>query len=216
MSREGNAEQKSESLERILQAATRLFAERGYHGTSTRDLAKAVGLNISTIHYHVGSKRELYRRVFHQLFLKEYEIVARFAGDVAEEVVHDRAALRLRLNQLIDALIDMTLEHPEVPRLWVRRWLEREFRFDDIEAQYSLPLYEMVQGLLERARQAGTIRGPEPDLRLLMISVTWMLYGYFAGGPIPWNAARADPFDPEQIVAFRNFMHDYVARMLDL
>lgn len=206
----------SDSLERILREATRLFAERGYHGVSTRALAKAVGLNISTINYHAGSKEELYRQVFERLFHREFEVVSSFVGYVDDAVVQDAAALRDLLERLMDALIDMTLDNPEVPRLWVRRWLEREFRFDDIETQFSLPLYEMVRDLLERAREAGTIRSPEPDIRLLLISVTWILYGYFAGGPTTWNLARSDPFGADQIAAFRLFLHDYVCRMLDL
>jgi AcrR family transcriptional regulator len=206
----------SDSLERILREATLLFAEHGYHGVSTRALAKAVGLNISTINYHAGSKEEIYRQVFQRLFLREFEAVSRFAGYVDDAVVDDPDALRHLLRDLIDALIDMSLDSPEVPRLWVRRWLERDFQFDGIEVDYSLPLYEMVRDLLERARRAGTIRADGPNTRLLLISVTWMLYGYFTGGPIAWNLAEADPFDPEQIAAFRVFMHDYVFRMLDL
>ena len=209
-------DQTSDSLDRILKEATLLFAEHGYHGVSTRAIAQAVDLNVSTINYHAGSKRELYQKVFHRLFLHEFEVVSRFAGYVDAEVVHDPAALRDLLQCLIDALVDMTLERPEVPRLWVRRWLEREFHFEDIEVEYSLPIYEMVRDLLERARQAGTIRGPGPDLRLLLISFTWMLYGYFTGGPIAWNIAEADPFDPDQIAAFRTFLHEYVCHMLDL
>lgn len=205
-----------DSLERILREATRLFAERGYHGVSTRAIAQAVGLNISTIHYHAGSKEELYHKVFQRLFLHELEVVSRFVGYVDDAVVQDAAALRDLLERLIDALIDMTLDSPEVPRLWVWRWLEREFRFDDIEVDYSLPLYEMVSELLRRARQAGTIPEGGPDIRLLLISFTWMLYGYFTGGPIPWNAAEVDPYQPEQIAAFRGFLHDYVSRMLGL
>ncbi|MFZ5916077.1 MAG: TetR/AcrR family transcriptional regulator [Chloroflexota bacterium] len=206
----------SDSLERILEAATVLFAEHGYHGVSTRALAEAVGLNISTINYHTGSKQELYRKVFHRLFLQEFELVSRFTGFVDDAVVHDPVALRNLLERLVDSLIDMTLAHPEVPRLWVRRWLEREFRFDEIEVDYSLPLYEMVRNLLERARAAGAIRADGPDARLFLISFTWMLYGYFTGGPIPWNVAHADPFEPEQIVAFKAFLHDHIRRMLEL
>jgi hypothetical protein len=70
--------------------------------------------------------------------------------------------------------------------------------------------------VLERARSAGTIRAPDPDIRLLLIGFTWMLYGYFTGGPTTWNQARYDPGAPEQITAFKGFLHDYVCRMLDL
>jgi AcrR family transcriptional regulator len=208
--------ESSDSLERILRAATLLFAEHGYHGVSTRAIAEAVGLNVATVNYHAGGKRELYRKVFHRLFLQEFELVAIFAGYVDDDVIQNPAALRDLLERLIDSLIDMTLEYPEVPRLWVRRWLEREFRFEEIEVEFSLPLYEMVRNVLERARRAGTIRAPGPDIRLLLISFTWMLYGYFTGGPTTWNQARYDPDAPGQIAAFKEFLHDYVCRMLDL
>ena len=51
------------SRERILSAATELFAERGYEATSTRTIAERVGLNIATVAYHVGGKPDLYREV---------------------------------------------------------------------------------------------------------------------------------------------------------
>lgn len=209
-------EEQVNTLERILRVATTLFSEYGFHGTSTRAIASAAGINVSTLAYHVGSKEELYRKVFHRLFLREFEVVSRFAGHVDDAVVRDPKAFRNLLEGLVDALIEMTLESPEVPRLWVRRWLEREFRFDEIEAEFSLPLYQMVYDLLERAREAGTIRAPLPDIRLFLISFTWLLYGYFTGGPLPWNVGQADPFAPEQIAAFRAFLHDYLDRMLGL
>jgi hypothetical protein len=46
---------------RILRAATLLFAEHGYHGVSTREIANAVGLNIATVSRHTGSKAEGFR-----------------------------------------------------------------------------------------------------------------------------------------------------------
>jgi len=207
---------EADSLERILQAATLLFAEHGYHGVSTRAIASAVGLNVSTVNYHAGCKKELYRKVFHRLFTRELDLVSALSGTVDDAVVRDREALRGLLRSLVDGLVDLTVTSPEVPRLWVRRWLEREFRFDEIEAEFSLPLYALVSDVLERARQAGTIRAAGPDTRLFLISFTWMLYGYFTGGPLPHDIARADPCDPEQNQGFKAFLHEYVERFLGL
>src|SRR4051812_37545337 len=49
--------------ERLLTVATKLFAENGLDGTSTRDIAKAADLNISLISYYFGGKEGLYKTV---------------------------------------------------------------------------------------------------------------------------------------------------------
>ena len=53
-----------ETKERILDAAERLFAERGFAGTSLRSVTKAAGVNLAAIHYHFGAKEALLREVF--------------------------------------------------------------------------------------------------------------------------------------------------------
>ena len=45
--------------EDVVRAAGRLFAERGYHGTSMRDLGKELGLLGSSLYSHVSSKQDL-------------------------------------------------------------------------------------------------------------------------------------------------------------
>lgn len=52
-----NTEQK------IVEVATELFAQKGFEGTSTRDICKAAGVNISSISYYFGGKKELYQTI---------------------------------------------------------------------------------------------------------------------------------------------------------
>jgi len=49
--------------ERLLQAATRLFADNGYRGASVRDICNLAGANPGAVSYHFGGKRHLYRSV---------------------------------------------------------------------------------------------------------------------------------------------------------
>ena len=51
------------SRERILEAATLLFAKNGYEGTSTRAIGAAAGANIAMIAYHFSDKEGLYTEV---------------------------------------------------------------------------------------------------------------------------------------------------------
>lgn len=50
--------------ERILAVAQELFAENGYAGTGTRAIAQAAGVNLALIHYHYGSKRDLFKAAY--------------------------------------------------------------------------------------------------------------------------------------------------------
>src|SRR5579872_5464527 len=50
--------------ERILKVAELQFADRGYKGTSTRDIAAAAKVNQALINYYFGSKSRLYHAIF--------------------------------------------------------------------------------------------------------------------------------------------------------
>lgn len=59
-----NTEQK------IIEVAKNLFAEKGFHGTSIRDICKTAGVNISLISYYFGGKDELYKVVVNSITKK--------------------------------------------------------------------------------------------------------------------------------------------------
>ncbi|MCZ4499717.1 MAG: TetR family transcriptional regulator [Marmoricola sp.] len=46
-------------LPRVLSAALEVFAEKGYHGASIRDIASAAGLSVPGVYHHYGSKQEI-------------------------------------------------------------------------------------------------------------------------------------------------------------
>ncbi len=50
--------------EEILRASESLFAEKGFHGTTMREVAEAAGVGLSLIVYHFKSKDGLYRAIF--------------------------------------------------------------------------------------------------------------------------------------------------------
>lgn len=50
--------------ENILFAAEKLFAEKGFDGTSTREISTEAQVNISMISYYFGSKEKLFEKIF--------------------------------------------------------------------------------------------------------------------------------------------------------
>ena len=51
------------SKERILRVASKLFAQKGFAGTSVREIAKAAGVNVAMISYFWGGKKELFQGI---------------------------------------------------------------------------------------------------------------------------------------------------------
>lgn len=54
----------NDARSRLVNAALRLFAEKGYEAASTREICEAAGVNISSIRYYFGDKAGLYRAAF--------------------------------------------------------------------------------------------------------------------------------------------------------
>jgi AcrR family transcriptional regulator len=61
LARAGKVRDSSDTKERLLDAAERLLAERGFEGTSLRAVTQAAGTSVSAANYHFGSKEELLR-----------------------------------------------------------------------------------------------------------------------------------------------------------
>ena len=96
---------------RILSAARRLFGEYGFQGTTTRMIAKAVGIDISTLYYHWGEKADLYEAVIIDL---NEGIEAQFK--IIEGLARGRS-LADRLDIAIDVMCDYLHDTPDVSNL---------------------------------------------------------------------------------------------------
>jgi AcrR family transcriptional regulator len=96
---------------RVIAAATALFAERGFHGTTMRDIAERAGVNVAAGNYHYGSKKALYLEVLRAQFAQirsvlEERRVIRPEGELRRlprrELVR---LLRARIRTMLDILI---------------------------------------------------------------------------------------------------------------
>lgn len=206
---------RSESHERIVRAATLLFAEHGYHGVSARQIADAVGLNVATVHYHTGGKRELYLSVVRRLYEQEMALVTSVLDAQPADAWTHPPQLWAGLTSLVDALVDFLDQRPERARLYMRRWLEGADEMTPVEAELSLALHRPLLEILRRAQAAGAIR-PDVDLALFLRSFTWMLFSYFVTGPIDWQTWQGAPHELASLDAFRMYLRDYLARMLGI
>ena len=71
--------------ERLLNAAGEIFAEKGFHATSVREICEKAGANLASVNYHFGSKENLYEAVVHRTFDSAME---KYPPNLAEENHH--------------------------------------------------------------------------------------------------------------------------------
>jgi AcrR family transcriptional regulator len=152
--------------EDVVTAAGRLFAERGYHGTSMRDVGRELGLFGSSLYSHVESKQDLLVEVIEKgalLFQASAERAAEAAGTAVD-----------RLHAFIAGHVDVLLDHVDEARTYLNeaRVLDDEHRSAVVAARDR---YEKVLvRILDGGREDGSFE-PAFDPRLAAIFILSIL-----------------------------------------
>src|SRR5690554_7975585 len=82
---------QSDTVDRILDAAEELFAERGFSETSLRMITSKAKVNLAAVNYHFGSKNALIHAVFAR-FLTPFSATLETAFDELEAKCHGKPA----------------------------------------------------------------------------------------------------------------------------
>lgn len=205
----------SESSERIIRAAAILFARHGFHGVTTREIAAAAGLNIATVHYHVGSKQDLYNKVHELYHAEEQQLITEIFEFATEHPLTRAAELPAFLHGIVSRLLDFWNQDPVRIRFRLRHWLDTEVGSATLETETDLSLYKRIDEALRGAQQAGIVR-LDVDSGLFLRGFYMLVYGYFLSGAFNWQTLRGDPHDPAHLEAFKGLLLAYLCKMMNL
>lgn len=157
---------KTAKQERILEAATRLFAEKGYEAVTTAEIAEAAEVGVGTLFRYAGSKAELLVAVMNSRFAEGIE-----AG--LSEAAEGRAMAE-SIIAILRPFVEESMTHPENMLAY-----EREALFGSVEhreeATSSVSRVEQAilqVMLLHRARP----RDPSADLEDIAHTIYAVLY----------------------------------------
>jgi AcrR family transcriptional regulator len=159
----------------LTREAARLFAERGYHGTSIGDLADAMGVQKASLYAHIRSKQEL----LHATML---DGAAAFHG--ALDAIDERLPATDKIRLALRAHLRVVAEQLEVATVFVREWryLEGEAREEILAERRRYE--ERWRALFREGREHGELRTDLDDASAALLALsaanwayTWLVPG---------------------------------------
>jgi TetR/AcrR family transcriptional regulator, cholesterol catabolism regulator len=157
----------SERRDELTRAAARLFAERGYHGTSLADIADALGIQKASLYHHISSKEDL---------LWEIASAGAAAFQAALDAVPEDEPATERIRLALSAHLRVVAEQLDAATVFTREWRslagERRERFLAERRRYE----ERVRALFRDGVEHGDLRtdlDPATAALLFLSAANW-------------------------------------------
>lgn len=174
---------RSDARQRILDAATALFAERGYDGTSVQAIAEAVGIRAPSLLYHFPSKELLRDAVLEALLARWKDTIPRLL--LAATTGRDR------FEGVIGEVVAFFGEEPRRARLLMRECLDRPEEVQTLIAEHLSPWMSLLTEFIELGKTEGRIH-PNLDPEAYVSEVVVLIIGHFSLGGIASAALSSD------------------------
>lgn len=154
----------------LLALAFQTFAERGYEGTTLRELAKQLGVSHNLINVRFGTKEDLWRRAVDWRLGRASSLVA-----VAFDVDSDAES---RLRTLIHLFCRWAIDHGDIVALTRSEGYRPTWRLDYIVERFILPFKHRLDALIA---DVAAVRPVSPISTPALMSMLVQGVGYFFG-----------------------------------
>ena len=170
-----------ERLDQLLSAAARVFADKGYHATTMRDLSRASGLSLAGIYHYVAGKEELLYLIQHRCFEQVFEGAQAVVDSQPEAVARVRAFIRHHIAFFAAHMPEMKVLSHEADSLTG----ERDAEIRQLKRRYASLLADCIEAL----------EGPDPRVAAygLFGMMNWIYTWYRPDGHVS-PEALADVF----------------------
>lgn len=193
---------------RIVDAARKLFIERGFVGTSMSDIASRAGINRPTLHYYFRTKERMFDAVFGG-------IVGTLVPRVKDIVLQPDRPIGERVASVVDAYYDVFGANPGLPMFIVRE-MHRDFD-GVVRTIMELRLGQYIESVrqgLQGEMDSGRLR--QVPMRYLFLTFYSMLTMPFVAG----NLCRTVLLDEGETFAdllagWKPYIVDAMERLLD-
>ena len=153
-------EERGDTAKRLVAAARRLFAQRGYDGASVRAITRAAGANLGSVTYHFRSKRALYEAVVEDCLRPLRE-------RVLEVAVRPGSPLD-RIESLLRVFFDHLKAAPDAPQFLLQEVAAGETPSPPVRNTIEQVLGTLA-ALIAEGQRDGSLRQADPHLTAVSI-----------------------------------------------
>jgi TetR/AcrR family fatty acid metabolism transcriptional regulator len=167
---------RARTRERILAAATEVFARRGFHGARVADIAEAAGIAYGLVYHHFRNKEEILAAIYSE----RWAMYVRYL----DELGATPSPFAERLDKLVHFWVETFRNDPQLITVMINE-ISRSYEFlESHDLATVLVAFDAIEKLLIDARSAREVRG-DLDPRLVTYAIVgiaeMVLTGYVIG-----------------------------------
>ncbi|MDH3212277.1 MAG: TetR/AcrR family transcriptional regulator [Myxococcales bacterium] len=186
---------------RILDAAEELFSERGYAGTTLRDVAERVGLRIPSLYNHFDSKDSLYAAVLERGIGPVRTVLSEYMEE-GRDAYRDSARVVERIMALLE-------QRPNLPRLVLHETLSGGQRLTPMLREWIEPIFARAHEMVEAGPAAH--RWEKEQIPLLVLAMYHVVVGHFTIAPFYRELSGEDLIQKQALARQTRFLRKLVA-----
>jgi AcrR family transcriptional regulator len=164
----------SERADKILLAATQLFARQGYSGTSTREIARLADVSENTLFRHFEHKEDLFWAT-----LRSHSAWLTFCKDSLEGITAFDAP-EVVLPKILGLLTDTADFRPELLRLIAVAFLELQWKAEAFCQEQLEPIFSIIRKYLAINIKSGRMHNFDPTMVTAALMTTVLMHSGMA------------------------------------
>lgn len=176
-------EKPSTARQKILDAASSVFADEGFAGARVDEIARRAGVNKAMLYYHVGNKQALYTAVLARNFDHMEKAL--------DEALASDASIHEQLEALIAGIARTLRDLPDHPRIVLREFASAGTNLQPEVLERMVKVLGKVRGLLHDGVENGQLRATDPVMtHLALVGASLILSSV---SPLRQRVSEIDP-----------------------
>ena len=181
----------------IVEAAERLFLEKGFVATSTTQIARAAGCNQALVHYYFRTKDNLFNTIFENKFRQFFQGIFEIKDIINLSFLE-------KIKYIIELHFDLLMKNQGIPALILNELSRQPEQMAILRKKlYTMPakIFESLNAELNAEIQAGNIR--KISFKDLLISIVSLNITLFMMMPVVEKVLELDNVQRDELIVQR-------------